>query len=183
MFSRLVPILSCFNTQYTWMLEWQTYQMEDSVDIEPKHLVKYLSIRIVPVVKERAFSFSFCICATGSQLTQVAKSAVMTTAKLGERMSFDPTLIPPQQGELNFVSDVLLKDANNTHRGHYLRYLRKEVLPEDTFAFDIKVRLKDPVGNSVKILVVRCGKASSTKVADVLSTALWRRKKRGDLYL
>ena len=181
MFSRLAPILSCFNTQYTWMLEWQTYQMEDSVDINPKQLAKYLSIRIVPVVKERAFYFSFRICATGSQFTQVAKSAIMKTAKSGERMSFDPTSIPPQQGELIFVGDILLKDASNTHRGHYLRYLRKEVLPEDTPAFDIKVRHKDPVGNPVKILAVRCGKATSIKVAEIHIG--WRRKERGNLDL
>ena len=183
MFSRLAPILSCFNTQYTWMLEWQTDQMEDSADIDPKQLAKYLSIRIVPVVKERAFYFSFRICATGSQFTQVAKSAIMKTAKSGERMSFDPTLIPPQQGELMFVGDILLKDASNTHRGHYLRYLRKEVLPEDTPAFDIKVRHKDPVGNSVKILAVRCGKASSTKVAEILSTALCGEGNNAEIFI
>jgi hypothetical protein len=172
MFSRLAPILSCFNTKYTWMIEWQNDQMEDSVDIDPTKLAKYLSIRIVPVVKERAFYFSFRICATGSQFTQVVKSEIMKTAKAGEHMSFDPTLIPPQQGELIFVGDILLKDATNTHRGNYLRYLRKEVLPPDTPAFDIKVRHKDPVGNSVKILAVRCGKATSTRVAEILSTAL-----------
>ena len=183
MFSRLAPILSCFNTQYTWMLEWQTDQMEDSVDIDPKQLAKYLSIRIVPVVKERAFYFSFRICATGSQFTQVAKSAIMKTAKSGERMSFDPTLIPPQQGELMFVGDILLKDASNTHRGHYLRYLRTEVLPADTPAFDIKVRHKDPVGNAVKILAVRCGKASSTKVAEILSTALCGEGNNAEIFI
>ena len=183
MFSRLAPILSCFNTQYTWMLEWQTDQMEDSTDISPKQLAKYLSIRIVPVVKERAFYFSFRIYATGSQFTQVAKSAIMKTAKSGECMSFDPTLIPPQQDELMFVGDILLKDASNTHRGHYLRYLRTEVLPADTPAFDIKVRHKDPVGNSVKILAVRCGKASSTKVAEILSTALCGEGKNAEIFI
>jgi hypothetical protein len=180
----LAPILSCFNTQYTWMLEWQTDQMEDSTDIDPKQLAKYLSIRIVPDVKERAFYFSFRICATGSQFTQVAKSAIMKTAKSGERMSFDPTLIPPLQDELMFVGDILLKDASNTHRGHYLRYLHTEVLPEDTPAFDIKVWHKDPIGNSVKILVgVRCGKASSTKVAEILSTALCGEGKNAEIFI
>jgi hypothetical protein len=172
MFSRLAPILSCFNTRYTWMVEWQTDQMEASVDLDPKHLAKYLSIRISPVVKEGAFYFSFRISATGSQFTQVVKSDIMKTAKMGERMIFDPTMIPPQQGELMFVGDILLKDATNTHRGQYLRYLRKEVLPENTPVFDIKIRHKDPVGNPVKILTVRCGKASSTTVAEILSTAL-----------
>jgi hypothetical protein len=183
MFSRLAPILSCFNTQYTWIVEWQTDQMDDSVDIDPTQLAKFLSIRIVPVVKEQAFYFSFRICATGSQFTQVVKSEIMKTAKMGERMSFDPTSIPPQQGELIFVGDILLKDASNTHRGHYLRYLRKEVLPEDTPAFDIKVRHKDPVGNPVKILAVRCGKATSTKVAEILSTALCGEGKHAEIFI
>jgi hypothetical protein len=183
MFSRLAPILSCFNTQYTWVVEWQTDQMDDSVDIDPTQLAKFLSIRIVPVVKELAFYFSFRICATGSQFTQVVKSEIMKTAKMGERMSFDPTSIPPQQGELIFVGDILLKDASNTHRGHYLRYLRKEVLPEDTPAFDIKVRHKDPVGNPVKILAVRCGKATSTKVAEILSTALCGEGKHAEIFI
>ena len=183
MFSRLAPILSCFNTRYTWMVEWQTNQMEDSVDLDPKQLAKYLSIRISPVVKEGAFYFSFRISATGSQFTQVVKSEIMKTAKMGERMSFDPTMIPPQQGELIFVGDILLKDANNTHRGNYLRYLRKEVLPEDTPAFDIKIRHKDPIGNPVKILTVRCGKVSSTKVAEILSTALCGEGKNTEIFI
>ena len=182
MFSRLAPILSCFNTKYTWMIEWQTDQMEDLVDIDPTQLAKYLSIRIVPVVKERAFYLSFRICATGSQFTQVVKSDIMETAKSGEQMSFDPTLIPPQQGKLIFVGDILLKDATNTHRGNYLRYLRKEVLPTDTPAFDIKVRHKDPVGNSVKILAVRCSKVTSTKVAEILSTALCGEGKNTEIF-
>ena len=44
MSSRLAPILSCFNTKYTWMIEWQTDQMEDTADSEPSQLAKYLSI-------------------------------------------------------------------------------------------------------------------------------------------
>ena len=183
MFSRLAPILSCFNTQYTWMVEWQTDQMEDSADIDPNQLAKFLSTRIVPVIKEQAFYFSFRICATGSQFTQVVKSEVMKTAKMGERMSFDPTSIHPQQGELIFVGNILLKDASNTHRGQYLRYLRKEVLPEGTPAFDIKVRHKDPVGNPVKILAVRCGKANSTKVAEILSSALCGEGKNAEIFI
>jgi hypothetical protein len=107
----------------------------------------------------------------------------MKTAKSGEHMSFDPTLIPPQQGELMFVGDIPLKDASNTHRGHYLCYLRKEVLPEDTPAVDIKLRHKDPVGNSVKILAVQCGKASSTEVAEILSTALCREGKNAEIFI
>ena len=142
-------------------------------NVTPAKYGKSTASKVVPVVKERAFYFSFCICATGSQFTQVAKSAILKTAKLGERMSFDPTMIPSQQGELIFVGNILLKGAINTHCGHYLRYLCKEVLPKDTPAFDIKVRHNDPaVGNSVKILAIRCGKASSTKVAEILSTAL-----------
>jgi hypothetical protein len=107
----------------------------------------------------------------------------MKTAKSGERMSFDPTLIPPQQGEILFVGDILVKDATNTHRGHYLRYLRKEVLPKETPAFDIKGRHKDPVGNSVKIFAVRCGKASSTKVAEILSTSLCDEGENAEIFI
>ena len=160
MFSRLAPILSCFNTKYTWIVEWQTDQIEDLVKIDPKQLVtKYLSIRIVPVVKERAFYFSFRIFATGSQFTQVVKSDIMEMAKLGERMSLDPTLIPPQQGELIFVGNILLKDAMNTHRGHYLRYLQKKYSPKipqpSISKFPIKIRFRVQKNVSVKPAILR----------------------------
>ena len=86
-----------------------------------------------PVVKVQAFYFSLrMVGATGSQFTQVIKPEIMKTAKLGERMSFGPTSIPPQQDKLIFVGVILLKDASNTHHGHHLQYLRKEVLPDDT---------------------------------------------------
>ena len=44
---------------------------------------------------------------------------------------FDPSFIPPpSHGELlMIVGDILHKDATVTHRGQYLQYLRKEVLP------------------------------------------------------
>ena len=92
----------------------------------------------------------------------------MKTAKLGERMSFDPTSIPPQQGKLMFVGDILLKDnASNTHRGHYLRYLCKEVLPEDTPAFDIK--------SDTKILSERTLSRSLPFDAEKQPLQKWRR--------
>ena len=59
-----------------------------------------------------------------------------------------------------------------THRGHYLQHLRKNVLPPDAPLFDLKIRHNDPVGNKVPIISVRCGKAVSTRVAELLCTAL-----------
>ena len=59
-----------------------------------------------------------------------------------------------------------------THRAQYLQYLRAEVLPPDTPAFDLKIRHKDPSGAKTQILTVRCGKQVATKVAQILSTAL-----------
>ena len=46
MYQRLAPILSCFNTEHTWLLEWQTDQMQELVDILPAHMSKFLSIRV-----------------------------------------------------------------------------------------------------------------------------------------
>ena len=87
-------------------------------------------------------------------------------------MMLDPSFIPPSNGELTIVGDILLKDAAVTHRGQYLQYLRKELLPSNMPVFDLKVRYEDPVGNKVPILSVRCGKSTATKTAELLSTAL-----------
>ena len=55
MYKRLAPIRSCFNNAHTWMMEWQTEQMADCHDIPASSLAKYLSIRIVPVPKQKCF--------------------------------------------------------------------------------------------------------------------------------
>ena len=44
---RLAPILSCFNTETTWLMEWQTNQLADAADIPPLGLSKFLSIRVL----------------------------------------------------------------------------------------------------------------------------------------
>ena len=169
---RLAPILSCFNTQYTWMMEWQTDQMDVAADIDPAQMSKYLSIRVASVAKDQCFYFSFRIHGSGPQFTQVALSKVLSTAKRGENMQFDPSFIPPSQGELTYVGDILLKDASVTHRGQYLQYLRQEVLPPETPLFDLKLRHSNPTGSNITILTVRCGKSTSTKTAEILSNAL-----------
>ena len=172
MFQRLAPILSCFNNEHTWMMEWQTDQMDDSHDISAPLLSKYLSIRIVPVPKQKCFYFSFRMNGTGAQFIQVMASKIMTAARFGETITFDPSNIPVAHGELTFIGDILLKDAAVTHRERYLQYLRKEVLPPDTPIFDIKRRFRDAVGNQTSILTIRCGKSVSNKLAEILSNAL-----------
>jgi hypothetical protein len=96
----------------------------------------------------------------------------LQSVKRGERISFDPSVIPHTQGEVTHIGDILLKDATSTHRGHYLAYLRSEVLPQDMPAFDLKIRHKDPSGNKIRILTVRCGKQVATQVAQILSSVL-----------
>ena len=97
---------------------------------------------------------------------------MLQTAKLGERLNFDPSFTPTAHGELMVIGDILLKDALVCHRGHYLSYLKDHVLPQETPIFDLKIRHRDPVGNRVPILCVRCGAYVSTKVAEILSTYL-----------
>jgi hypothetical protein len=180
---RLAPILSCFNTEKTWMMEWQTDQLAESADISPIGLSKFLSIRVLAVVKEKCFYFSFRMNATGSQFMKACQSNVVQTAKRGENMMLDPSSIPPSHGELTIVGDILLKDAAVTHRGQYLQYLRKHVLPSDMPVFDLKLRYKDPVGNKVPILSVRCGKSTSIKTAELLSTALCGEGKNPEIFI
>ena len=172
MYQRLAPILSCFNNEQTWMMEWQTDQMDSDSDIDPVKLSKFLGIRVASVSKDQCFYFSFRIHGSGSQFAQVTASKVFSIAKRGENLQLDPSSIPPSQGELTFVGDILLKDASVTHRGQYLQYLRQEVLPPDTPVFDIKLRHTNPTGSNLTILSVRCGKSKSTQMAEILSTAL-----------
>jgi hypothetical protein len=119
MYRCLAPILSCFNSAHSWMIEWQTDQMGESPDIDPAQLSKFLSICVVPVAKESCFYFSFRICATGAQFSQVVTSKVLAIAKRGKNLTFDPSSIPSSQGKLTYVGDILLKDAAVTHRGQY----------------------------------------------------------------
>ena len=123
MYLRLAPILSCFNNEHTWLLEWQRDQMPAEADILCTQLAKYLSIRVVPVAKEKCFYFSFRIAGKGSHFTQVMQSKILKAAESGESLRFNPSSIPPHQGELIFVGDILLKDTSVTHIGHYLQYL------------------------------------------------------------
>jgi hypothetical protein len=114
---------------------------------------------------------------------RACQSNVVQTAKRGENMMFNPSSIPPSHGELTIVGDILLKDAAATHRGKYLQYLRKHVLPSDMQVFDLKLRCKDPVGNKVPILSVRCGKSTSTKTTELLSTALCGEGKNSEIFI
>ena len=180
---RLAPILSCFNTEKTWMMEWQTDQLAESADISPIGLSKFLSIRVLAVVKEKCFYFSFRMNATGSHFMKACQSHVVQTAKQGENMMFDPSSIPPSHGELTIVGNILLKDTALTHRRQYLQYLRKHVLPSDMPVFDLKLRYKDSVGNKVPILSVRCGKSTSTKTVELLSTALCGEDKNPEIVI
>ena len=146
--------------------------MHPASDIEQAQLANFLSIRIATIAKQSCFFFSFRIHGTEAQFVQAAATKVVATARRGENLTFDPSNIPPEQGQLLFIGDILLKDAAVTHCGRYLDYLRSEVLPSDTPIFDSKRRFKDAIGNHTSILTVRCGKAVSTKVAESLSTAL-----------
>jgi hypothetical protein len=49
--------------------------------------------------------------------------------------------------------------------------------------FDLKLRYKDPVGNKVPILSVRCGKSTSIKTAELLSTALCGEGKNPEIFI
>jgi hypothetical protein len=172
MYSRLAPLLSTFNTQHSWMIEWQTDQLATEQIISPAQLSKFLSIRVVPVSAQQCFSFSFRVNATGKQLVQVLQSKEQKKAKRGENLTLDPSYILAHHGEPVFIGDILLKDASVTHRTQYLKYLRSEVLSADVPSFDIKMRHKDPAGNRTPILTVRCGKLVAVKVAHALSAAL-----------
>ena len=116
------------------------------------------------------FQLSHSWNGTEAQFTQV--STIVATARKGENLTFDPSNVPPEQEQLLFIGDILLKDSAVTHCGRYSEYLRSEVLPPDTPAFDLKRRFRDAIGNHTSILTVRCGKAVSTQLAEAISTAL-----------
>ena len=172
MYTRLAPLLSCFNTQHSWIIEWQTDQLAPEQALSSVQLSKFLSIRVVPVLAQQCFYFSFRVNANGKQLVQVLQSKELKKKKRGENLTLDPSFIPAHQGELVFIGDILLKDASVTHRSKYLKYLRDQVLSTDVPSFDIKLRHKDPAGQKTPILTVRCGKAAALSVAQSLSTAL-----------
>ena len=146
MYTRFAPILSSFNTTHSWVVEWQTDQLAKAPQIELTQMDQFMSIRCVASPKQKCFYFSFRLQASGAQFIQVLKSNALQSIKRGERISFDPSFIPPTHGEVTQIGDILLKDATSTHRGHYLAYLRSEVLPKDTPPFDLKIRHKDPSG-------------------------------------
>jgi hypothetical protein len=149
MYIRLAPILSCFNNPHSWLIEWQTDQLAPTQDVSSSQLSKFMSIRVVPVLAQQCFYFSFRVNATGKQLVQVLQSQVLKQTKRGENLTLDPSFIPSHQGELVNIGDILLKDASVTHRSRYLKYLRSEVLPNDTPMFDLKLRHKDPAGKKL----------------------------------
>jgi hypothetical protein len=74
MYTRLAPLLSCFNTPHSWMIEWQTDQLAHEQALSSVQLSKFLSIRVVPVLAQQCFYFSFRVNANGKQLVQVLKS-------------------------------------------------------------------------------------------------------------
>jgi hypothetical protein len=171
----LAPLLSSFNTQLSWMIDWQTDQLASKKAIFPSQLSKFLSTWIVPVSAQQSFYFSVGVNATGKQLVQVSQSREQTTAKCGENLTLDPSyIIPAHQGELVFIGDILLKDASLTpHRSQYLKYfLSSEVLSIDVPAFDLNLSRKDPVGHKTFILTVHCGKSVAVSVTQSLSASL-----------
>ena len=86
MYLRLAPLLSAFNSPHSWVVEWQTDQLATSQILDPATLSKFLSIRVIPSIKQKCFFFSFRVNATGSQFTQVAQSAVLHDIKKGENI-------------------------------------------------------------------------------------------------
>jgi hypothetical protein len=79
LFARLAPILSCFNTPHSWLVQWQTDQLATTKAIEPHQVAQFLSIRKVTSVKQQCFYFSFRLNATGSQFLQVLESKAKTS--------------------------------------------------------------------------------------------------------
>ena len=168
----LAPIMSCFNNEHTWIMEWQTDQMSEVPELSLSGFSKYLSLRSLTLVRERCFYFSFRLHGSGVQYMHTCQSKVVQTAKEGEHISFDPSFIPICHGELMVIGDILLKDASTTHRGRYLQHLKDTAVPPDSPIFDLKMRHRDPIGNRVPILSVRCGKSVSTQVAEIPSRTL-----------
>jgi hypothetical protein len=141
--------------------------------IDSTQVDKFLSVRYVASAKRKCFLFSFRINATGSQFVLVLHSKEMQAIKKGESLSFDSSIIPHTQGKATHVGDILLKDATVTHRGKYLKYRRDEVFPQGMPLFNLKIRYKDPSGQKIQVITVRCGgRQVATEVAQTLSTFL-----------
>jgi hypothetical protein len=81
------------------------------------------------------------------------------------------------------VGDILFKDASITHRAHYLAFLKASVLPADMPPIDIKVKHKDPLGNKIMLLTVRCGKSVATKVTEYLTQTLNGQGERNEVFI
>jgi hypothetical protein len=185
-YDRLLPILQCFQKDQTSVLmEWQTDQSVSFDSLEPiqSFITKCLSIRMITNSKQQCFYFSFRVKSTGSALTQTLKSLKLQMLKKGEALTFDPSIIPVSHGELVNVGDILFKDASITHRAHYLAYLKATVLPSDMPPIDIKVKHKDPLGNKIMLLTVRCGKTDVTKVTEYLTQTLNGEGARTEVFL
>jgi hypothetical protein len=133
--------------------------------------------------KQQCFYFSFRVQSTGSDLTQTLKSQELQTIKKGEALTFDPSSIPVTHGELVNVGDILFKDASSTHRAHYLTFLQTSVLPSDMPPIDIKIKHKDPLGNKIMLLTVRCGKSVATKVTEYLTQFLNGEGDRNEVFI
>jgi hypothetical protein len=166
-------------------MEWQTDQLVTYSDIKAARatISKCLSIRMVSNVKQQCFYFSFRVQTTGTALTQTMKSKTLQSLKKGESLTFDPSFIPVSHGELVNVGDILFKDASITHRAHYLAFLKASVLPADMPPIDIKVKHKDPLGNKIMLLTVRCGKSVATKVTEYLTQTLNGQGERNEVFI
>ena len=185
-YNRLYPILHCFQTGNTSsLMEWQTDQLVflDSSEFARETITKCLSIRVITNSKQKCFYFSFRVQSTGSDLTQTMKSKDLQMIKKGEALTFDPSFIPVLHGELVNVGDIIFKDASITHRAHYLAFLKDSVLPPDMPPIDIKVKHKDPLGNKIMLLTVRCGKSVATKVTEYLTQKLNGEGDRNEVFI
>jgi hypothetical protein len=185
-FERLYPILQCFQIDHISSLtEWQTDQVVslDSPANARATMTKCLSICMITNSKQQCFYFSFRVKSTGSDLTQTLKTKQLQMIKKGEALTFDPSFIPIIHGELVNVGDILFKDASITHRAHYLTFLKSSVLPPDMPPIDIKAKHKDPLGNKIMLLTVRCGKSVATKVTEYLTQTLNGEGDRTEVFL
>jgi hypothetical protein len=59
MYLRLAPLLSAFNSPHSWVVEWQTDQLARPQILDPATLSKFLSIRVIPSIKQKCFFFGF----------------------------------------------------------------------------------------------------------------------------
>jgi hypothetical protein len=98
MYTRSTPILSSFNSTHPWVVEWQTDQLAKATQIEPTQVDQFMSICCVASTKQKCFHFSFRLRASGSQFFQVLQSNTLQSFKQDERISFDPSSIPPTHG-------------------------------------------------------------------------------------